>query len=231
MDAAIAANAVLGVVEPMSCGIGGDLFAIVWDSKTKRLYGLNASGRSPASASIDFSRPRLKEIPTFGPLSWSVPGCVDGWEQLRKRFGSKAWPELLAPAIDYAETSFPVSEIIAAGWRASSGHQGKSPPRPVLPTRRPCGGKGDVFHQRASLGRSERRQGRPRRVYRGPLAEAIVKYSQSVGVCFPLGFRRAHQQLPRSVSTNYRGFDVWGLPPNGQGIAVLQMLNLLEPMT
>ncbi len=119
VDAAIAANAVLGVVEPMSCGIGGDLFAIVWDAKTKRLYGLNASGRAPAAATIDFFKAKgLTAIPTYGPLSWSVPGCVDGWDQLRKRFGTKAWPELLAPAIDYAETGFPVSEIIAADWRA-----------------------------------------------------------------------------------------------------------------
>src|SRR5882762_701012 len=102
IDAAIAANAVLGVVEPMSCGIGGDLFAIVWDAKSKKLYGLNASGRAPGSATIDFYRSKgLTQIPESGPLSWSVPGCVDGWDQLRARFGSKPWSELLGPAIAY----------------------------------------------------------------------------------------------------------------------------------
>src|SRR5271157_1428510 len=120
VDAAIAANAVLGVVEPMSCGLGGDLFAIVWDKKTKKLYGLNASGRAPAAATIDlFKTKGLTAIPTHGPLSWSVPGCVDGWDQLRKRFGTKTLSELLAPAIAYAETGFPVSEIIAADWRGA----------------------------------------------------------------------------------------------------------------
>src|SRR4051812_13945562 len=120
VDAAIAANAVLGVVEPMSCGIGGDLFAIVWDAKSQKLYGLNASGRAPLSASIDFFRSRgLKEIPTKGPLSWSVPGCVDGWDALRRKFGSKPFSVTLAPAIAHAEEGFPVSEIIAAGWRGS----------------------------------------------------------------------------------------------------------------
>src|SRR5437868_3340835 len=120
VDAAIAANAVLGVVEPMSCGIGGDLFAIVWDAKTKRLIGLNASGRAPGAATIDRFRSKgLTTIPVHGPLSWSVPGCVDGWDQLRRRFGTKSWSELLAPAIAYAELGFPVSEIIAAEWRGA----------------------------------------------------------------------------------------------------------------
>ena len=140
VDAAIAANAVLGVVEPMSCGIGGDLFAIVWDAKTKKLYGLNASGRSPAAATIDvFKAKGLTTIPTHGPLSWSVPGCVDGWDQLRKRFGTKAWPELLAPAIDYAENGFPVSEIIAARLAGVEEKPGGHPHLGrVLSSRRPC---------------------------------------------------------------------------------------------
>src|SRR4051794_26786300 len=104
IDAAIAANAVLGVVEPMFCGIGGDLFAIVWDSKSGKLHGLNASGRAPYAASMDYFRSKdLAKIPTSGPLSWSVPGCVDGWEQLRIRFGTRHWADLLAPAIAYAE--------------------------------------------------------------------------------------------------------------------------------
>src|SRR5437879_3998797 len=120
VDAAIATNAALGLMEPMSCGAGGDLYALVWDAKTRKLYGLNASGRSPYRASIELFRQRgLAAIPTRGPLSWSVPGCVDGWDALRRRFGSKPFSVTLAPAITYAEEGFPVSEIIAAGWRGS----------------------------------------------------------------------------------------------------------------
>src|SRR4051812_45226334 len=120
-DAAIAANAVLGVVELMSCGLGGDLFAIVWDAKTHKLYGLNASGRSPYAATPGLFRQKgLATIPTHGPLSWSVPGCVDGWERLRVRFGTKPMAALLAPAIGYASDGFPVSEIIAADWQSAA---------------------------------------------------------------------------------------------------------------
>jgi gamma-glutamyltranspeptidase/glutathione hydrolase len=232
VDAAIAANAVLGVVEPMSCGIGGDLFAIVWDAKTKRLYGLNASGRAPAAATIDLFRARrLDAIPTHGPLSWTVPGCVDGWDELRKRFGTKPWPELLAPAIGYAETGFPVSEIIAADWAGAE--EGLE----EIPTSAACylpGGhapaKGSVFRN-PGLARSLSaiaRNGRDA-FYRGPLADAIVRYSQSVGGLFaPADFAGHTSNFIDPVSTNYRGYDVWELPPNGQGIAALQMLNLLE---
>ena len=233
IDAAIAANAVLGVVEPMSCGIGGDLFAIVWDAKTKRLYGLNASGRAPAAATIEmFKSKGLASIPTHGPLSWSVPGCVDGWDHLWKRFGTKSWAELLAPAISYAGAGFPVSEIIAADWHASEELL------QAIPTSAACylpGGhapaKGSVFFN-AGLARSLgviARGGRDA-FYRGPLADAIVHYSQSAGGLFAHSdFAEHTSNFVEPVSTNYRGYDVWELPPNGQGIAALQMLNLLEP--
>jgi gamma-glutamyltranspeptidase / glutathione hydrolase len=233
VDAAIAANAVLGVVEPMSCGLGGDLFAIIWDNKTKKLYGLNASGRAPAAATIDlFKAKGLTAIPTHGPLSWSVPGCVDGWDQLRKRFGTRAWPELLAPAIDYAETGFPVSEIIAADWR------GAEPNLKVIPSSAACflpsghaPAKGTIFRN-PSLARSLRAiaQGGRDAFYQGPLAEAIVHYSATVGGLFSHSdFSEHTSNFIDPVSTSYRGYDIWELPPNGQGIAVLQMLNLLEP--
>jgi gamma-glutamyltranspeptidase/glutathione hydrolase len=118
VDAAIATNAAIGLVEPMSCGIGGDLFVIVWDNKTKKLYGLNANGRVPYAATREFfAKKGMKEIPTFGPLSWSVPGCVDGWEELRKRFGTMSFEQLLGPSIQYAEEGFPVTEVIAGYWR------------------------------------------------------------------------------------------------------------------
>src|SRR5207253_2711891 len=120
VDAAIATNAAIGLMEPMRCGIGGDLYAMVWDAKSKKLYGLNASGRSPYKATRDFfARKKLREIPTSGPLSWSVPGCVDGWDELRRRFGSMSLEHVLEPSIHYAEEGFPVTEVIAGYWRAA----------------------------------------------------------------------------------------------------------------
>src|SRR5262249_5964082 len=124
VDAAIATNAAMGLMEPMSCGIGGDLYAIVWDAKTKKLYGLNASGRSPYKATREyFAEKGLKEIPYRGPLSWSVPGCVDGWDQLAKRFGTVPLGTLLEPSIHYAEDGFPVSEVIAGYWHGAEGYK------------------------------------------------------------------------------------------------------------
>jgi gamma-glutamyltranspeptidase / glutathione hydrolase len=232
VDAAIAANAVLGVVEPMSCGLGGDLFAIVWDSKSKKLVGLNASGRAPASATIDlFKAKGLAAIPTFGPLSWSVPGCVDGWDQLRRRFGSKPFSELLSPAIDYAENGFPVSEIIAGDWHEAEASLKEIPssakcflPDGTAPA------TGSVFRN-PDLARSLRAIAKGGRdaFYQGPIAEAIVRYSASVGGLFSQAdFTQHTSTFVDPVSTSYRGYDVWELPPNGQGIAALQMLNLLE---
>jgi gamma-glutamyltranspeptidase / glutathione hydrolase len=233
IDAAIAANAVIGVTEPMSCGIGGDLFAIVWDAKTKKLYGLNASGRSPYAASLAVYRDKgLKTIPTNGPLSFSVPGCVDGWEQLRARFGSRAMKELLAPAIDYASNGFPVSEIIAGDWKGAAPALAKIPSsaKCYLPDGR-APGVGDVF-KNAGLARSLTliAEEGPSAFYRGRIAEEIVAYSNEVGGLFSLKDFHDHTSTwVEPVSTNYRGYDVWELPPNGQGIAALQMLNLLEP--
>ena len=233
VDAAIAANAVLGVVEPMSCGIGGDLFAIVWDAKSSKLYGLNASGRAPAAATIDAYRAKgLAAIPTKGPLSWSVPGCVDGWDALARRFGSKSFAVTLAPAIDYADRGFPVSEIIAASWAASARGLARVPTSAA--TFLPGGSApkvGDVFRNPnlAATLRSIAAGGRDA-YYRGPIAESIAAYSATLGGLL------SRDDLARNaptwvdpVSTNYRGYDVWELPPNGQGIAVLQMLNLMEP--
>ena len=233
IDAAIAANAVLGVVEPMSCGLGGDLFAIVWDAKSQKLYGLNASGRAPYAATREtFAAKGLKEIPAHGPLSWSVPGCVDGWDQLRQRFGTRPLAELLAPAIAYAEDGFPVSEIIADDWQSAA------PELARIPTSAACflpGGAepeaGTVFRN-PDLGRSLRAiaAGGRDAFYRGAIAEAIAAYSEEAGGLFALKDFADHTSTwVEPVSTNYRGYDVWELPPNGQGIAVLQMLNLLEP--
>src|SRR5438067_1921935 len=119
VDAAIATSAAMGLMEPTSCGIGGDLYAIVWDAKAQKLYGLNASGRAPGRATLQYFRGKgLKEIPTTGPLSWSVPGCVDGWDELRRKFGTKGFKELLEPSIRYAEGGVPVPPVIAGYWRS-----------------------------------------------------------------------------------------------------------------
>lgn len=233
IDAAIAANAVIGVTEPMSCGIGGDLFAIVWDAKTAKLYGLNASGRAPQKATIDFYRSKnLTQIPTSGPLSWSVPGCVDGWYTLHEKFGKTPMPELLAPAIDYAEGGYPVSEIIAGYWKGAERALRR------VPTSAACflpGGhaprEGEVFRN-PGLARSLRMiaEGGRDAYYNGPIARQIVAYSDQVGGLFSLDdLSKTHASWVEPVSTSYRGHDVWELPPNGQGIAALQMLNLLEP--
>jgi len=233
VDAAIAANAVLGVVEPMSCGIGGDLFAIVWDSKTKRLHGLNASGRAPKLATIEAFKGRgLESIPSAGPLSWSVPGCVDGWADLRDKFGSRSLAELLAPAIQHAGEGFPVSEIIAGDWNASTEALSN------VPTAAACylrGGKapgfGEVFKNPdlAATLRAIASEGR-NTFYRGSIAARICEYSLSVGgMLRPDDLSTNTSTWIEPVSTNYRGYDVWELPPNGQGIAALQMLNLIEP--
>ena len=233
VDAAIAANAVLGVVEPMSCGIGGDVFAIVWDAKTKKLHGLNGSGRSPRLATVEAFREKgLKEIPASGPLSWSVPGCVDGWFALREKFGSRTMAELLQPAIRHAEDGFPVSEIIANDWGGSTQRLSR------VPTSAACylpNGEapkfGDVF-KNPSLAKSLRliADAGVDGYYRGPIASRIDAYSKEVGGLLRMEDLASHRSTwVDPVSTNYRGYDVWELPPNGQGIAVLQMLNLIEP--
>jgi gamma-glutamyltranspeptidase/glutathione hydrolase len=232
VDAAIAINAALGVVEPMSCGIGGDVFAIYWDSKTQKLYGLNGSGRSPFALNRDvFAAKGLDHIPDTGPLSWSVPGCVQGWEDIRSRFGTLPLAELLAPSIRLAEEGFPVTEVIAAYWRG--GERGLSDYEDSARTFLPRGRaprEGEIFRN-PGLAASYRliaEQG-PKAFYQGPIAQQIVQYSQQQGGFFSLrDFVEHTSEWIEPVSTNYRGYDVWELPPSGQGIAALQMLNILE---
>jgi gamma-glutamyltranspeptidase/glutathione hydrolase len=232
IDAAIAANAALGLMEPMSCGIGGDLYAIVWDAKTQKLYGLNASGRSPYAATRDvFAARGLDEIPEHGPLSWSVPGCVDGWEELRKRFGSRGLAELLEPTAGYADEGFPVTEVIARSWSASASRLRKDPgaAQTFLPDGK-APRAGDIFKNPA-LARSLREIGRDGRdaFYKGRIAREIVAYSEKNGGLFSRKDFADHTSTwVDPVATDYRGHTVWELPPPGQGIAVLQMLNILE---
>jgi len=232
VDAAIAADAALGLMEPMSCGIGGDLFAIVWDNKTKKLYGLNASGRSPYKATRDFFKSqKLKEIPEYGPLSWSVPGCVSGWDELHQKFGKLPMIDILGATIEYANDGFPVTEVIADGWAKSEPKLTKSPD--AVATYLPNGKApkaGDVF-KNPNLGRvyaAIAREG-PQVFYMGDVARKIVAYSDKVGGLFALkDFTEHTSTWVDPVSTTYRGHQIWELPPPGQGIAALQMLNILS---
>lgn len=231
-DAAIATNAMLGVVEPMSCGIGGDLFVIYWDAKTQKLYGLNASGRSPYALNREvLVKKQLPEIPDSGPLSWSVPGCVDGWHQLLQRFGSLPLSRLLKPAIECSEEGFPVSQIIGAGWKGAEVSFQSWPDSAA--TYLPDGHAprvGQIF-KNPRLARSYRLisdRGRDA-FYKGDIARQIVEFSEKNGGHFSLrDFADHTSDWIDPVSTNYRGYDVWELPPNGQGIAALEMLNVLE---
>jgi gamma-glutamyltranspeptidase / glutathione hydrolase len=233
VDAAIAANAVQGVVEPMSCGIGGDLFIIYWEAKSQKLYGLNASGRSPYKLNRDvFKKKQLDQIPAEGPQSWSVPGCVSGWETLRARFGNKPLAEILAPAIVAAEDGAPVPEVIAGYWRGAAPALAATPEAAaafLIDGRRPPR-VGEVMKlpQLAATLKLIAKEGRDA-FYRGAIARKIVAYSESHGGYFsPEDFADHQDEWIDPVSTNYRGYDVWELPPNGQGIAALEMLNVLE---
>ena len=232
IDAALAMNAVLGVVEPMSCGVGGDLFALVWDARGRKLHGLNASGRSPRAATIASMRARgLSELPEAGPLSWSVPGAVDGWEALRTRFGSWSLGALLEPAIAMAEEGFPVSEVIAGMWQASEPELAaqRDAARTFLPAGR-APSTGEVFRNRglAATYREIAHGGRDS-FYRGRIASDLVAFSRASG-----GLLDADDLASTSatwvepISSEYRGVRVWELPPPGQGATVLQLLNLLE---
>jgi gamma-glutamyltranspeptidase/glutathione hydrolase len=232
VDAALAVNAMLGLVEPMSCGIGGDLYALVWSAKDKKLYGLNASGRSPYRATREyFAQHKYRNIPGTGPLSWSVPGCVDGWDALNRKFGSQPLAKLLEPSIRYAENGFPVSEVIARSWAGSRATLAKDPGSAktyLIDGQAPRAG--EVFRNPA-LARSYRdiaEKGRDA-YYKGRIAKEIVALSDKVGGLFSMKDFADHTSTwVDPVSTTYRGHEVWEIPPPGQGISVLQILNILE---
>jgi gamma-glutamyltranspeptidase/glutathione hydrolase len=231
-DAAIAANAVLMVVEPMKCGLGGDLFALHWNAKTGALAGVNASGWAPKRMTIDALKAKgLNSMPQLGIHSVTVPGCVEGWEKLHRRFGKLKWPEIFRPAIYYAKTGFPVTEIIQQEW------QGEVPKlaadegaRRVYLIDGRAPGLGEVFRNPDMARALELvAQGGAEAFYRGPIARAIVKTSQKHGGLFDLSdFAEFSAEWVESISTDYRGWKVHELPPNGQGIAALMMLNLME---
>ena len=232
MDAAIAANAVLGLVEPASCGIGGDIFAIIWDAKEGKLYGFNGSGRAPKSLTIDYFMEReLKYVPLHGPLPVSVPGCVDGWFTMHQKFGKLPMEELLQPAINYGREGFPVSEVIAFemadNYKGMEGLPGFS--ATYLPNGRPPK-KGDVFKNPALSNTYEMiAKGGRDAFYKGDIARTIDNFMKKHGGFLSYQDLASHtSNWVEPISTNYRGYDIWELPPNGQGTAVLQMLNILE---
>lgn len=237
MDAAIATNAAMGLMVPGGNGIGGDLFAIVWDPKTERLYGLNGSGRSP----MGLTREEFEElghtesVPYMGPLSISVPGCVDAWFTLHERFGKLPVADLLRPTIAYAEAGVPVPEVTAMYWQLSHAvRRDREGQFGYFETfSMPDGGapmKGELWRNPA-LARtlSQIAEGGRDAFYEGSIAERIESYVQSVGGYLTKADLASHRsEWVDPVATNYRGWDVWQLPPNGQGLAVLQMLNILE---
>ena len=232
IDAAIAANAVLGLVEPTGCGVGGDLFAIIWSADDAKLYGLNASGPSPQSISIDKIKNKgLDKIPPYGPLPVTVPGAVGGWTELHKKFGLLDFKFLFNDAINYAENGFPVSEVVAYYLNLSSNNFKDYPnfketwmPNGSIPK------KGDLF-KNPYLAETYKKIAKSygEDFYKGDIAKEISSFIIEQGGY--LTFEDMEMYKPEwinPVSTNYRGYDVWELPPNGQGIAALQMLNILE---
>jgi len=232
IDAAIAANAALGLMEPVSNGVGGDLFAIVWDAKTKKLYGYNGSGRSPKALTLQwFQDHDYKAIPSLGPLPVNVPGCVDAWFALHDRFGKLPMKDVLAPTIAYARDGFPLTELIAYYWALSVPRLSKFPgftEQFTLDGKAPAKGalwkNPNLAHTLTAIADGGRDA-----FYKGAIAHAIADYMKAQGGFLSYDDLAAHKgEWVEPVSTNYRGYDVWELPPNGQGLAALQMLNILE---
>lgn len=230
IDAAIAANAVLGLTQPYVNGMGGDLFAIVYEAKSGKVYGLNSSGWTPKALTIDYLNARkIDKIDPRGVHTITVPGCVAGWDALRRRFGTKTFAELLGSAVFYAENGFPLPELGARGWVTQAllkqpGYGETYMPGGVRP------GLGDVFKNPA-LGESLRQIAAKGRdgYYKGKLAESMVKFLQAQGGAHTLeDFAEFEPEWVEPISTTYRGWQIYELPPNGQGVAALSMLNIME---
>jgi gamma-glutamyltranspeptidase/glutathione hydrolase len=233
VDAAIAANAALGLMEPTGNGIGGDLFAIVWDPETARLHGYNGSGRSPKSLTLaEFQRRGLSDIPPHGPLPVTVPGAVDGWFALHGRFGKRTMAQNLAPAIRYAREGHPVHETIAYYWDRSVPRLSKWPgftEQFTIDGRAPRTGETWKNPNLANTLQAIADGGRDA-FYTGDIARTIGDYFAANDGFLSYEDMAAHTgEWVDPVSTTYRGHELWELPPSGQGIAALQILNLLEP--
>jgi gamma-glutamyltranspeptidase / glutathione hydrolase len=235
IDAAIAANAFLGLADPAMNGIGGDLFAIVWDAKTQKLYGLNASGRSPKNLTLEYLKSQKEKGNTYytGPLSVTTPGCIDGWFTLHKKFGKLEMPILLQPAIHYAREGVAITQetadvfkLIETSIQASDNPTFKS----VYFTNDHFPRKGDIFKNPYLANTLEiiSKKGRDG-FYKGEVAEKIAKHQKNTGGFLTTKDLLEHKsEWVEPVTVNYRGYDIWELPPNGQGMSVLQILNILE---
>ena len=232
VDAAIAMAAVLNVTEPMMTGVGGDMFALVYWAKTKELKGLNASGRAPAALSLEyFAKHNIKQMPQTGMASITVPGAFDGWVTLRDKYGTMKMPDLLAPAIDFAEHGFPVMEKTAEDWEAEVRKLKRTPAATanyLVDGRAPRAG--EIFRQ-PNLARTLRTlaEGGRDAFYKGPIAKAIADYMRDNGGFITTDDLAATKsEWVEPISTNYRGYQVYEIPPNGQGITALIALNILE---
>jgi gamma-glutamyltranspeptidase / glutathione hydrolase len=230
VDAAIAANAVLSVVEPMMNGPGGDLFALVRDAKTGGLVGINASGWAPKSLSIDYLKKQgMTRMPSDGIHTVTVPGCVAGWEKLHRRFGRLAWRDLFKPAIYYAENGFPVTEQIQWDWENTNSRLSDEARKLYLPNGA-APKVGEIFRN-APLGHAFRLIAElgARAFYDGPVGEALLRTSRDLGGTMTASDLSEYEpEWVQPISTDYRGWKVSELPPNGQGIGTLEMLNILE---
>ena len=232
IDAAISANAVLGLVEPTGCGIGGDLFAIVWIEEDKKLYGLNSSGPAPQDMTIKKLKAMgIDKIPPFGPLPVTVPGAVAGWTALHKRFGKKSFEELFNNAIYYADNGFPITEVVGYYLQLSSERYKDYPNfKDVWMPNGEALKKGDVFINKdlaATYKQIAKSYGES--FYKGDIAQTISKFIIEQGGFLTVDDLKNYEpEWINPVSSSYRGYDVWELPPNGQGIAALQILNILE---
>ena len=232
IDAAIAVNSALGLMEPTGSGIGGDLFAIIWSAKDKKLYGLNASGRSPEKLNLQYFKDRnMTKIPPYGPLPVSVPGCVDGWFEMHKKFGTMKMEEILAPAISYAREGFPVTELIGYYLTLTAGRFKDYPnfADTYMPGGKPLE-KGTSFKNPYLANTYEKiAKGGRDAFYKGETARTIADFIQSQGgLLSEKDLANNHSEWVEPISSNYRGYDIWELPPNGQGTAALQILNIME---
>jgi len=232
IDAAIAANAVLCVVEPTGAGIGGDLVVLIWSAEKGRIYGLNATGRSPIALKIThFYENDIGKIPAYGPLNLTVPGCIDGWYEMNEMLGKLSMKDILQPAINYAREGFPVSEVVAYQMEIETGLLAEYPNiQNVFMPGGKSPGKGEIFRNPLLAATLEKLvKGGRYEFYRGSIAKSIDFFIRSQGGFLSYNdFARYHSEWIDPVRTGYRGYDIWTVPPSGQGISALQLLNMLE---